>query len=412
MKRSGETSWSLAHTPEGPLAEHIGAFTSSLVAQGFAAYSAHLCTRLVADFSRWLMRRHIGLSEITSGHADQYLRYRARHQRPRRGDSAALRRLLNFLRERGMAAPTPTPVTEVSPTQQLANEFAAYLRQERVLAAATIVYYVSFARQFLTERFGGRPVELGRLCAADVVGFVQRQAANLHLKRAKMMTTALRSFLQYARYRGDIDIDLVAAVPTVANWSMPSIPRAIAPDHVRRVLAYRDGRPVAGPRDHAILMLLARLGLRAGEIAALTLDDIDWEAGRVRVCGKGGRECRLPLPADVGEAVAGYLQYARPTSASRCLFLRTRAPIRGLKQTATVVSIVERALARAGVDSPRRGAHQFRHALASQMLREGASLSEIAQVLRHRSPQTTTIYAKVDLGALRALALPWPGGAQ
>ena len=159
-------------------------------------------------------------------------------------------------------------------------------------------------------------------------------------------------------------------------------------------------------------MLLARLGLRAGEIAALTLEDIDWEAGRLRVCGKGGRECHLPLPTDVGEAVATYLQHGRPTSTSRCLFLRTRAPIRGLKQSGAVGSIVKRALVRAGINSPRKGAHQFRHALATQMLRQGASLSEIGELLRHRSPQTTTIYAKVDLVALRALALPWPGGAQ
>jgi integrase/recombinase XerD len=226
------------------------------------------------------------------------------------------------------------------------------------------------------------------------------------------MTTALRSFLRYARYRGDINIDLAAAVPAVASRATRSIPRAIAPDHVRQVLAHCDVHSAAGRRDHAVLMLLARLGLRAGEIAALTLDDIDWEVGRLRVCGKGGRECYLPLPADVGEAVATYLQHGRPPSTSRSLFLRTRAPIRGLKEQRAVGSIVKRALARADINSPRKGAHQFRHALATQMLRQGASLSEIGKLLRHRSPQTTTIYAQVDLVALRALALPWPGGAQ
>lgn len=413
MEQSCETSWSLAHAPEGPLAAHVGAFTSLLVEQGYAVYTAHLQTRLVADFSRWLMRRRVSLPEITSLHADRYLRYRARQQRPRRDDSAVLRRLLNFLQERGdIAAPEPTKAAEVSPVEQLANEFAFYLRQERALAASTIAHYVSFAQQFLTERFGKGCVNLGGLGAADVVGFVQRQAPCLHMKRAKLMTTALRSFLQYARYRGDIHIDLAAAIPAVAGWSMTSIPRAIAPDHVQQVLAHCDGDTAVGRRDHAILLLLARLGLRAGEITALTLEDIDWEAGRLRVCGKSGRECRLPLPADVGEAIAAYLQQGRPNGACRCLFLRARAPIRRLKNSVAVASIVKRSLARAGIDSPRKGAHQFRHALATQMLNQGASLSEIGQLLRHRSPQTTTIYAKVDLVALRALALPWPGGAQ
>lgn len=313
MEQSREPSWSLARTPVGPLAAHISAFTSFLVNQGYAAFSAHLQTRLAADFSRWLIRRRVALQDITPRHADRYLRYRARHQRPRRDDLATLRRLLNFLRERGeIAAPAPTPPVEVSPVEQLVNEFAAYLRAERALAPATIAYYVPFARQFLAERFRRGCVNLADLSAADVVGFVQRQAACLHLKRAKVMTTALRSFLQYARYRGDLNIDLAAAIPPVANWSMTSIPRAIAADHVQQILAHCDDRTAVGRRDLAVLLLLARLGLRAGEVAALTLEDIDWEAGHVRVRGKSGRECRLPLPADVGAAIAAYLQHGRP----------------------------------------------------------------------------------------------------
>ncbi len=411
MEQAREPSWSLAQAPIGPLSARIDAFTSLLVDQGYAAFSAHLETRLVADFSRWLMRRRVTLQRITAGHAEQYLRYRARHRRPRQGDLLALRRLLSMLRERGdIAEAMPTLPDEVAPVEQLANDFAVYLRQERGLAATTIAYYVAFALHFLTERFGVAGVNLRDLCAADVVGFVQRQAARLHLKRAKLMTTALRSFFQYARYRGDLDIDLAAAIPAVASWTMTSIPRAIAFDHVQQVLAHCDDHTSTGRRDHAILLLLARLGLRASEISALTLEDIDWEAGRLRVCGKGGRECHLPILADVGEAIAAYLQ-GRPTSASRSLFLRTRAPIRGLKQSQAVGTIVKRALERAGIDSPRKGAHQFRHALATQMLSQGASLAEIGKLLRHRSPQTTTIYAKVDLIALRALALPWPGAA-
>jgi site-specific recombinase XerD len=190
------------------------------------------------------------------------------------------------------------------------------------------------------------------------------------------------------------------------------LPRAISAEHARRALDACDRRTAIGRRDYAVLLLLARLGLRAGEVVALLLDDVDWDAGRMRVRGKGGREAWLPLPTDVGQAIAAYLQHARPNAPDRHLFLRASAPIRGLKSGMAVASIVAHALRRAGIDTPRRGAHQFRHALATQMLRHGASLAEIGELLRHRSPQTTALYARVDLAALRALALPWPGGAR
>lgn len=411
MEQSSKYSWSLLRIPEGPLAPYIDSFTELLSEQGYSQNSAHLQTRISADFSRWLKRQEVAVQEITPEHAEHYLRYRARHRRPGLGDAAALRRLLNFLHEQGAISDQAVP-TEITPVQHVVDEFALYLRQERVLATATMDYYLPFVQRFLTERFGAGQVQLSGLCATDVVGFVQRQAAYLHLKRAKNMTTALRSFLQYARYRGDITVDLAAAVPAVANWSMASIPRSISPDHAKQVLKHCNRQTAAGRRDYAILLLLARLGLRAGEIVMLTLEDIDWEAGHLRVYGKGGRECQLPLPVEVGEAIAAYQQQGRPRSPSRRLFLYARAPIRGFKDHCAVSLIVRHAFDRAGIDSPRKGAHQFRHALASQMLRQGASLSEIGELLRHRSPETTRIYAKVDLVALRPLALPWPGGVQ
>jgi len=256
------------------------------------------------------------------------------------------------------------------------------------------------------------PIRLARLNAGDVVRFVQRQAPRLHLKRAKLLTTALRSFLRYARYRGEVALDLAAAVPIVANWSMSSIPRAIGAEQIRQLLASIDRRTAIGRRDYAILLLLARLGLRSGEVAFLELDDIDWDAGQVSVRGKGGQRTGLPLPADAGAAIAAYLHHGRPPSTSRRVFLRSKAPVRGFLSQCAIGSIIRHSLQRAGIQAPTTGAHQFRHALATQMLRGGASLSEIGEVLRHRSLQTTTIYAKVDLNALRPLALPWPGGAR
>jgi integrase len=226
------------------------------------------------------------------------------------------------------------------------------------------------------------------------------------------MTTALRSFLHYARYRGDITLDLAAAVPVVANWSMPSIPRAISPDQTRKLLASIDRRSAIGRRDYAILLLLARLGLRLGEVTFLELEDIDWSAGRLTVRGNRGQRNDLPLPVDVGKAIAAYLRYGRPPSTCRRVFLRAKAPITGFRGVTGVGSVVRHSLQRAGIASPTMGAHQFRHGLATEMLRHGASLGEIGELLGHHHPQTTKIYTKIDIQALRELAVPWPGGVR
>jgi site-specific recombinase XerD len=226
------------------------------------------------------------------------------------------------------------------------------------------------------------------------------------------MTTALRSFLRYARYLGEVTLDLAAAVPIVANWSMTSIPRAISADHVRRLLASIDRHTALGRRDYAVLLLLARLGLRASEVAFLELDDIDWKTGRLAVRSKGAQRLELPLPTEVGKAIVAYLRHGRPLSTSRRVFLRAKAPIRGFQGPSGVGSIVRHSLKRAGINAPTTGAHQFRHGLATEMLRQGASLGEIGELLGHRHPQTTMIYSKVDLKALRTLALPWPGGVR
>ena len=226
------------------------------------------------------------------------------------------------------------------------------------------------------------------------------------------MTSALRSFLQYGRYCGDIVVDLHTSVPTVANWSMAGIPRSISPTQVHQLLDGCDRQSATGRRDYAMLLVISRLGLRASEVVNLTFDDLDWTEGAIRIRGPAQRVDRLPLPADVGAALVDYLRNARPDCASRNVFLRSRAPQRALLGPSAVSCIVFRALRRAGIDSPTKGAHLLRHSLATQMLGGGASLSEIAEILRHRNPQTTTIYAKVDLVSLQTLALAWPGGVQ
>lgn len=402
----------LSRPPEGPLAGYIGSFAESLDVQGYTQDSIHRQVLLAACFSRWLKQKGVGVRSVRSNHPVLYLRYRARHVRPCRGDAAALRHLIDVLRREGVIPDEKISARRLTSVERYAEAYEQYLLEVRALAHPTIVNYVPFIRGFLDGRFGHGRVALSRLCAGDVVRFVQRQAPYLHLKRAKLMTSALRSFLRYARYLGEVTLDLAAAVPIVANWSMTSIPRAISADHVRRLLASIDRHTALGRRDYAVLLLLARLGLRASEVVFLELDDIDWKTGRLAVRSKGARRLELPLPAEVGKAIVAYLRHGRPLSTSRRVFLRAKAPIRGFQGASGVGSIVRHSLKRAGINAPTTGAHQFRHGLATEMLRQGASLGEIGELLGHRHPQTTMIYSKVDLKALRTLALPWPGGVR
>jgi len=395
---------------EGPLGPYLDSYAADMHQQGYAQPTAESQIRLVVDFSRWLAKCQIIVQKITTEHCQRYLRFRARYRCPGRSDLAALKRLLNLLLRQGVIPEPPLPAA--TPADQLRDEFGLYLRQERALAATTVRSYLSFVGEFLTERFGAGPVDLSTLCAAEVIGFVRRRVTSMKSKRVQLVTTALRSFLRFGRYRGDLCTDLAACVPAVANWSLSSVPRALPPEQIERVLAACNRKTAAGRRDYAILLLLARLGLRASEVVTLRLEDLDWQNGLITVRGKGGRYSQLPLPVDVGKGISDYLRSARPKTITRCVFLRTKAPVASFKGSQAIASVVRHALVRAGIHSPRNGAHQFRHGLATQMLRQSASLAEIGELLRHRSPQTTTIYAKVDIAALRTLALPWPGGAR
>lgn len=400
----------LSQIPLGPLAAHIGSFADFISAQGYALYSTRRQVRLAANFSEWLNLKGIELHRISSDHPKRYLRDRARQAKPCLGDAAALTHLIDFLRGEGVIPAEEVSAPQLTPAEYLTQAYGQHLREARALVEATIVNYVPFISHFLEERFGDGPVTLSDLSARDVVSFVQRQAPQLHRKRAKLMTSALRSFLKYAHYRGEVLLDLAAAVPVVPNWSMPSIPRAISPDQAKQLLDSIDQHSAIGRRDYAILLLLARLGLRSSEVAFLELDAIDWNAGTFNVRTKSGMRNEFPLPFAVGKAIAAYLRNGRPMSACRRVFLRAKAPICGFRDASAIGSIVRHALKHAGIKAATYGTHQFRHGLATEMLRQGASLSEIGDVLGHRHPQTTMIYTKVDLEALRTLALPWPGG--
>jgi site-specific recombinase XerD len=286
----------------------------------------------------------------------------------------------------------------------LLERYRGYLAAERGLAASTIRYYLDEARGFLAGRDGG----VAGLTAAAVTGFVAAECRRRSTGSAKVLVTALRSVLRFLAVEGLADAGLPAAVPSVAGWRGGGLPKALPAGQVAALLAACDRDTATGLRDFAVLTLLARLGLRACEVAALELGDVGWRAGEVRIRGKARRDEQLPLPSDVGEALAAYLRAGRPAgTASRRVFLRSRAPAGGLSAEA-VKGIVRGACRRAGIAPA--GAHRLRHTAATAMLQAGAPLTEIGQVLRHRSVSTTAIYAKVDHGALGALALPWPGG--
>lgn len=416
LERTYESALALVATTDGPLSGHLPRFIDSLILQQYVPAVVYVKALHAVAFDHWLARRRAALADVAEAHIAGFGRRRRRCRgsicpETRKRERFDLVHLLRYLRTVGACAQAPCLDT---PVDALGAAYERHLRHMQGLANSSVERYGDVARLFLRQRFGDREVDLSAVRATDVIDFVRRQACRLTPPAAKCVVNALRSFLRYAQFRGEVAPELVAAVPAVAAWTTTSqLPKAIAPDHAQRAIASCDLGTAVGLRDRAVLLLLARLGLRAGEIIALQLEDCDWDRGQLRVCGKGGRFGMLPMPVDVGRAVAAYLQRGRPSSEDRHLFLRTTAPICGLQPGGDGVgSIVRYALGRAGVDAPHRGSHQFRHALAVRMLQGGASLAEIGEVLRHRSPQSSSIYARVDLQALRSLALPWPGGAR
>jgi site-specific recombinase XerD len=413
MERTYESAVALVGRAAGPLASHLGAFVSSLIDQQYTASVVYIKARHTLAFDRWLRKRGVVLADLGDVHIERYQhRTRRRHQciraETRRREWCEVTQLMEFLRGRGVC---PMARFETTAADDLAARYGQHLQDQQGLATATIERYRTVAKRFLRERFGNGTIDLRALRTADVIAFVQRQTQCLQPPALKCVVGAMRSFLRYAQYRGEVDTRLVAAVPIVAAWTTtPPVPKAISPEHAQRAIDSCDPSTAVGLRDRAVLLLLARLGLRAHEIIALRLEDCDWDSGHLRVRGKSGREQLLPMPVDVGVAIAAYLQQGRSQSQDRHLFLRSMAPVRGLMAGSDAIgTIVRHALQRAQVDAPHRGSHQFRHALAVRLLQGGASLREIGEVLRHQSPQTTLVYARVDISALRSLAMPWPG---
>jgi site-specific recombinase XerD len=393
----------------GPLFPYINLYLAQLKEQGYAPGSLYEQVYILKACDLWLKRTGLDARDLDESVAQECLRRVIEGGYGKNAAASTLRRLLAMLRRIGV---TPeAKATPPSPCEQLACAYGRFLLEEHNLSPQTVSQRRLTASRFLSERFGSGPPNPPKLRAPDVIAFVQRHARDHGSSHARQLTTGMRLFLRYLHYRSLTDTDLSLAVPTVARWSLSSLPKHLSAAQVRQVLSHCDRDSARGRRNHAILLLLAYLGLRAGEVIVLNLEDIDWDYGRITVCGKG-KQSQLPLPAEVAKAIAHYLRHDRPKCPCRRVFIRDYAPLGGFQRSSSIAKIVQRALVNAGVVSARKGAHLLRHSLATEMLRKGASLDEIGEVLRHRSTDTTAIYAKVDINALRELALPWPGGVQ
>jgi integrase/recombinase XerD len=395
----------------GPLGAYVDAIVGDLADRGFAAATATYALRLLADLSTWLQGQGRGVAGLDESMVEAFLRHRYQRRRPNREDHPTLARLLAQLREAAVAAPL-RPAVASDEQSAIKAAFRQHLIGQRNLAPATVRRYLDTVGRFLDGRFAtSPPLELGALGAQDVNRFMLEQARRYSAGHVQLLASALRGFLRFLRQTGAIATDLAHCVPAPARRQLAGLPKFMPAEDVERLLQTSNRDGPQGRRDYAILLLLARLGLRAQEIASLRLEDVDWDAGELAIHGKGGGVERLPLPWEVGEALSRYLRAVRPACSTRQVFVCLRAPRRGFRNGNAVGTIVCRALARTDLHPSHRGAHLLRHSLATRLLRHGASLVEIGELLRHRNLDTTRIYAKVDERTLGALALPWPGGA-
>jgi integrase/recombinase XerD len=391
----------------GPLEQYAPGFVAELVGVGYRPVSAAFQLQLMAHLSRWLAGEGLEVRELDLEVAERFLAARRAGGYTNYLSLKALAPLLRYLLELGVAPSPEQPV--LSAVEVLLERYRGYLAVERGLVAETARGYVDMVRPFVVSRVDeGGELDLGGLTPSDVLGFVLSECERRPRRSAKLMVTALRSLLGFMHVDGLIVRPLAQVVPSVAFWRLAGLPRGLEADQVRGLLGSCGSDTTVGRRDLAILLLLVRLGMRRGEVAGLNLEDVDWRSGEILVRGKGNRVERLPLPVDVGDALADYLRHGRPVDADgRSVFVRVKAPHRALTPPG-VTQVVVSAGRRAGLGDVT--AHRLRHTAASELLRSGAPLVEIGQLLRHRSELTTAIYAKVDRDRLRELARPWPGG--
>jgi site-specific recombinase XerD len=390
----------------GPLVAFAETFRTYLIEAGHPQGSLKHYLMLMGQLDRWMAGEGLGVEGLSWSAAQRFLDARSRSGYARVLTLASLNPLLDCLRSRGVVPAEDS--AEPTPTEALLAAYGRHLVHDRGLAVTTVRRYVSFARRFLVARASQTRTATGaeELTGAEINAFMLEAAGRLVLESAKREAADLRALLRYLYLAGWLETDLGTAMPPVAVWRGRSLPPTMKPAEVDALIASCERTTPRGLRDRVVLLLMARLGLRAGEVAALELGDIDWRAGEIVVRGKARRQDRLPLPAEVGEALVEYLRVARPPAACRQVVLTLYAPVHPIRPS-TLTTVVYKACEHAGL--VRVGGHRLRHALASEMLRQGGDLLEIAQILRQSDLGTTAGYAKVDRSALRSVARPWPG---
>lgn len=392
----------------GRLGPFVEGYRVWLLEAGYTPQTVRGMLKVLGHLGRWMAREEVEVGAVDTAVVEEFLASLRAEGLRRVPTVRALGSLVAYLRDVGVMTPEDA-VGKAAPVEELVEEYRRWLVVERGLAAATVLRYEVLARRFLTGRVSPED-ELGvaGLGGGDVSAFLLGECERVSLGSAKGKVAELRSLLRFLRLRGFTELALAESVPSVAGWRDTAVPPTMPRADVERLLACCDRSTLAGARNYAMLILLARLGLRSVEVARLELGDLDWRAGELVVRGKARRQDRLPLPGDVGEALAGYLAL-RGRRESRRVFLTLKAPIRPIRAD-LLGDVVQRACLRAGVAHV--GAHRLRHALASELLAHGASLTDISQVLRHADLATTAIYAKVDLRRLREVAQPWPGATR
>lgn len=399
------------HNPDGvrfvgPLAPVAAELRGEFARLGYATSAVTAQLQLAAHLSRWLQAEGLGTHDLTRPVIERFLAGR-RHDYSSHYSLRALAPSLGYLRRVGMA-PEPIAPEFCSGAGRLLARYGDYLRLERGLSAPVVEAYTRWVRPFVDAVVGARQeADLGSLTAVHVQRFLIMHLPGLSGKSAQMTACALRSFLRFCYAEGIVERSLAGAIPSVAHRRLAGLPQDLTAGQVESLLDGCDRCTAAGRRDYALMVCLHRLGLRCGEAASLTLDDIDWETGTLSIQGKGGHIDRLPLPVDVGQVLVDYLRHGRPNTSSRAVFVRAHAPFTALSRSG-LSCIVARAARRAGLGTVH--AHRLRHTAASRALNAGASLEEVAQLLRHAGTATTVIYAKTDQRRLAGLARPWPTG--
>ena len=396
----------------GSLSPYIKPYITLVLNKGYKPTTVVGQLRLIARLNRWLLRTDHDLGRLDERVLEHFQNCEQKKRRTAaNGARITLQRLLGVLRDARVAPPAEGSPVRRTAVQCLTDRYRRHLLDDQGLAESTVVNYTWHVQKFLSEQFGAGAVNLIGLQAQDATRFIQQTARDHSARHAQLLVAALRSFFRFLHFQREIEMDLAPALPKVANWALSSLPKYISAGAVQRVLDQCDRQTAVGRRNYAVLLLLARLGMRGGEVLRLNLEDIDWHNARIIIrASKGPAWTQLPLTAEVGEAIARYLRHDRP----RCnqgFSSRPSSPHRAVGypgDNEPCPTGAEEGGNRVGA----KGAHLFRHSLATDMLRHGASLNEIGELLRHRSPNSTAVYAKVELTALRPLALSWPGGVQ